>query len=43
MCPDTDKALNCYQLLLAYGAPEDAKDAVSFFDNLFIPILIKLI
>jgi ankyrin repeat protein len=28
MCPELDKAMNCYELMLAYGAPENAKDAV---------------
>lgn len=33
MCPDTVKSLNCYQLLLAHGAPENAKDAVRHVHN----------
>jgi hypothetical protein len=31
MCPDIEKALHCYQMLLAHGAPENAKDAVCIF------------
>ncbi|XP_059474842.1 uncharacterized protein LOC132196306 [Neocloeon triangulifer] len=27
MCPDIERGISCYQLLLAHGAPENAKDA----------------